>query len=334
MTMENEYLQKLKKVASAFTADDSGDIFFSKQIIFKAQSGQKKEKLTSYLAGFIYSNCYCRNNTDAIFQNKIKPGEYEDHEFIGQLAEANTATDNHSEKWQIMFRMPNDYVMLGKGADNFSIHQSATIAETATPVDTGPAYATIKNPKEHSDEGSSFYYIFSDNPESRRSGSLLRFYWNIEPAGVPILIKRLTSGFNSHFVPFQFKCLKHPGLYSRHDAGVLYIFPKYVHIACNIIQQFMDEVKPFLNEDVPMFTLKLCNGLAFAESPAGGQSFGMQHAQILSEALITSFENRMNEEQKLIHITETYRSIGYDLTCLYKNPESINNYSFLKQKIN
>ena len=332
--MENEHLQQLKKVASVFNADDGGNILFGNEVIFKTQSLQKKEKLTDYLAGFIYSNCYCRNNTGMVFQAEKKPGEAIDEEFINRLRTANTVIDKNPGKWQVIFHMPNGDPVVSKGTDAFSVHKSQVVTNPTLPGDTTPVFAEIKNQKEHNSNENSFYFIFSDNPESKRSGSLLRFYWNIEASGVPILVNKLTSGLNRHFVPFQFKCLKHPDLYSRHDACVLYIFPKYLHITCNIIRQFMDEVKPLLKDDVPMFTLKLSNGLSFAESPGGGQSFGMRHAGILSETLMIAFENRLDDSQKLTHITDTYQSLGYDLNCPYKNPGSINNYNFLKQEIN
>ncbi len=330
--MESEPLQKLKEVASIFNADNAGNIFFGNELVLQAQDYHEKEKLSGYLTSFIYSNCYCRNNTDVVFASEAKTSD--DAGFVNEIAAANTGADTASEKWQVMFRMPNGDPIVNKGTDAFLIRQDEIMDNPASPDINGKAYVSINNRRAYTTNAKPFYYIFSNNPEGKKSSSLLRFYWNIEPSGVPLLINRLTSGLNRHYIPFQFKCLKHPAQYNRHDGCVLYIFPRYLHMVCAIIRQFMDEVVTFLKEDVPMFTLKLVNGLSFAESPDGGQSFGMQHAGILAQTLVTAFENRLDEKQKLNHITETYQSLGYDLTCLYKNPGSTNDYSFLKQHIN
>lgn len=331
--MENEYLQKLTGIASAFNAD-RGDIFFGNEIIFRKKQQQNPEQLANKFAGFIYSNCYCRDGSNTIIQSEAKISAVADDGFISRLRAANMSSGNASEKWKVTMQMPNGDPVTAKGTNAFSISKNDIVANALPSINASESYVTIRNPKELLSNDNSFYFAFSDNAEGKKTGALLRFYWNIDADGAPLLINKLTGGLNRHYVPFQFKCLKHPALYSRHDACVLYIFPQHLHIVNIIIRQLAVGLKPYLKEGVPMFTLKLCDGLSFAESPAGGQSFGMQHARIISKALLGAFEQQLPGQDKLAHITGAYRLLGYDLSCPYKNPGSAINYSFLKHHIN
>ncbi|MGZ3871269.1 MAG: T3SS effector HopA1 family protein [Mucilaginibacter sp.] len=253
---------------------------------------------------------------------------------MGQICAADTGNYQPSEKWRVNGYIPNSDPVLSKGTDSFSVNYTETVMQHQGPYQQETAYATIKNTRHKFSEKNSFYYIFSDNPESKKNALLLRFYWNIRPAGIAMLINRLTAGLNRHYIPFQFKCLKHPDLYTRSDACVLYIFPKYLHITCQVIKNFIGEIQPYLKADTPMLTLRLCDGLSFAESPAGGKSFGMQHSKMLSYCLITAFEQGMSVEQKVSHIINIYNAMGYSVEEIYKNPGSIFNYTFLNKILN
>lgn len=330
--MENQHLQKLEHVISAFSTDEV-NIFYGNKPIFQIQKHGSDDKLRNNLAGFIYSNCYCRDGEIVFREPEVSLSNMADGGFLGKICAANTSTGEISGQWQIAMWMPNGDPVISKGTDAFSISKADLVMNVPPANTPGDNYIAVHNIKELVTDNNSFYYVFSDNPVSKRNGALLRFYWNIKSDGVPSLINMLTSGLNRHYIPFQFKCLKHPALYNRRDACVLYISPRYLHIAYSIIEQISAGIKQFLNADVPMFTLKLRDGLSFAESPAGGQSFGMQHALILSEGLLMAFRKQLHSRQKVDHIISAYQSLGYNLAYPYKNPGSINNYNFLTQPL-
>jgi hypothetical protein len=129
----------------------------------------------------------------------------------------------------------------------------------------------------------SFYYTFGETVADSESQTVLRIYWNIQPAGAPKLTEALTREFNRYQVPFRFKILNNESHYPRRDAAVLYIGRRYYPIAALLVESIHGEVLPWLNESTPLFTRPLAWGLAFAEDP--GDSFGKHRCAILAAAI-------------------------------------------------
>ena len=97
--------------------------------------------------------------------------------------------------------------------------------------------------------------------------------------------ERISGDLNRWEVPFRFKTPSHPGMFARTDTAVLYAPRRYAHFTRELVAEIHSAIRPFLRDDVPLFTLRLAPGLAFAEDPGTQESFGMCRSRILAQGI-------------------------------------------------
>ena len=92
-----------------------------------------------------------------------------------------------------------------------------------------------------------FYIVLSENVQpctNRRQ--LVRLYWHIGPDGTLPMVRELVSRFNRFQVPFRFKCLAYPELYTRFDAAVLFVGRRQWDITALLVKELCGKLKEHL----------------------------------------------------------------------------------------
>lgn len=199
-----------------------------------------------------------------------------DPEFLEQLSNSNHSENRAEQGWEINNNYGNGYVEIVKNGQS-KIVQASAVKENGS----------VLFPKEDMHRQPTFYYVFS-NQDIEISQKFTRIYWNITAQGAPVLVDIITRILNSYRIPFLFKCLNHPLLYFRRDAGVLYIEDSSAHIVSMLLPQLCENMESYLEEDVPLFSFKYQKGVGIAESPNHHESFGMNRMALTANALIKS----------------------------------------------
>ena len=115
---------------------------------------------------------------------------------------------------------------------------------------------------------SAFYFAFGETlPPLGPDFDLVRFYWNVQLAAAPELVRVLTTRLNRFRVPFRLKCLTIPEHYDRLDSAVLFVQKRYFPITAQLITDARDELAHLLSDATPLFTLRLAAGLGFGFMP-------------------------------------------------------------------
>jgi len=169
-----------------------------------------------------------------------------------------------------------------------------------------------------------FYYAFGETIGDAEPAEILRFYWNIQPEGAPRLMKALTRELNRFQLPFRFKCLNNTSFFSRRDAAVLYIDPRYYFVTALLVESVHSEVLRYLNAGTPLFTKPLAHGLALAEDP--GDSFGQHRCAILGGAMTASRGKPVQE--RLAEVRRRFEERGLSLDTPWLNPNSPGRYEY------
>jgi hypothetical protein len=105
-------------------------------------------------------------------------------------------------------------------------------------------------------------------------------------------------------IPFIFKCLTHPDLYFRRDAAVLYIEDSMMPIIKMLLPEICEEMKDYLQEDVPLFACQYAKGVGIAESPNEHESFGMNRVAIIAEVLLRTTQKKLTTGRQF-HLKKT-----------------------------
>ncbi|AYQ35311.1 T3SS effector HopA1 family protein [Runella sp. SP2] len=130
-----------------------------------------------------------------------------------------------------------------------------------------------------------FVYIEGDYAIKMFDKPMIRFYFHLSPDNKEEILrwaKFLQDTLNEYRIPFGVKYPFNLKNYNYADAGVLYITQNHFPLVAPIIQEIADRFKSILQSNVPLFTLKLYNGIGFAESPLSiSESFGTHRRALI-----------------------------------------------------
>lgn len=174
------------------------------------------------------------------------------------------------------------------------------------------------------------HYVVLGRPvHDATTGRQVRFYWNIAPEGGPALLRELSLRFERARVNFQAKVPVTPSGYERVDTGVLYLSDEDVGVAAHFVAGAYAALGTAVRPDVPLFALPLAPGLAFAESPPNGDSFGMHRCDLIAEGLVRAFERGATDAgDRLAIVRERLTEYGLDVARLAFNPGTTYPYRF------
>lgn len=302
---------------------------------------KRLQQLRESLTGTLYSHFYCKTPLSHDFSRLHDVKEADS--FIQNLSQSNHSTRQPDRNWRIYHLDQSGNAYAEKNgklrpviANTFQPSQYCLPQAGAANGDAGVGARVGLQVNQRIDffrQGEStnaqpaFYYIHSDE-YMETSSPQVRFYWHLKPEGAARLVDKISSSFNNYKVPFNFKCLNHPELYNRYDSAVLYLEKRHAGFAMELINSFYDSIADQLNEGCPSFTLPLKKGLAFADDPGNGQSFGMHRCQILSQALIDIYQEQaaakapLSANQKFAIAEATLKDNGVELNKIYLNPNS------------
>jgi len=301
-------------------------------IPFYEGSRQYPSDLPARLSEAIYRHFYCTGEAGA----EQAPGQLSYEEalvFVGQLEEANCAEARFDKSWKVEHHIPGGQAVAAKGNFKRTINPGEYVFSNSLLYMPDDAKVDIWMRRQDAPADKGFYYAFGATAGDDDATMLVRFYFHLLPAGAPVLVRWLSTTFNRALVPFQFKCLHHPALYTRSDAGVLYLSKRYANYAIELLDDFMPELGPFLRASVPLFTLPLHPGIGFAESPPrSSASFGTSRCDIIAGGLAAAYEQQLPEGQRMEAILAAIRHHNLDPRCLFLNPGSHYPYSFLKKQ--
>ncbi|HVX64977.1 MAG TPA: T3SS effector HopA1 family protein [Bryobacteraceae bacterium] len=156
----------------------------------------------------------------------------------------------------------------------------------------------------------------------------LRFYWNVTPRGAILLTARATSVLNRLLVPFRLKVQFDTSL-RRRDAAVLYLPRGLWEHARAVMEPLSRELEASgdVCPDTPLFTRPLRPGIALAEDPQAGLSFGMHRSGLAARALVRGYDlGHAGEEALWLDLAAEFRAEGLSLERPYLNAGSTDVY--------
>jgi hypothetical protein len=145
-----------------------------------------------------------------------------------------------------------------------------------------------------------------------------RFYLDLRPEGAVPFVRESTRRLNDAGLAFVAKVVDDAGGFDRRDSAVLAFERQERSLALAAAEELRAALAPFLDDGAPAMTLPLAPGLAFAEDPGGGQSFGTNRCLLLAEAVVTAAERGLEtSEDRLEAVRERFAREGTTLDAPY-----------------
>lgn len=116
-------------------------------------------------------------------------------------------------------------------------------------------------------------------------GRLTRIYFHLAEEGAAPLVHAATTLLNRFQVPFRMKALAYRGAYTRADSAVLFFAKRHFPFVARLLPRWQAAVGRHLRPAAPLLTKCLADGIAVAEDPADGESFGTSRCRLIAQAL-------------------------------------------------
>jgi hypothetical protein len=271
--------------------------------------------LVQQLTRWLYSNFYSRGEVSAPRAGGAE-GRAAHTPFVRELLAANTGRDT----WQpggTVEALRDGEVVIRRGA----------LRVYAGPADCDPGAAALAPGVQvrlrlgrGSLRASPGFCLVVGETDLAGRGPTLRWYWHLEPAGAARFVHAATSLLNAAGLGFRLKALADPLGYDRCDAGVLYCGRDDATAVAGQLAEVYAAAGP-LRATVPAFTRTVAPGLAVADDPGDGQSFGMDRCGLLARALVLAAERGLRgTEERLAVVRDVFAAAAVDLDRPHLRP--------------
>ncbi len=251
----------------------------------------------------------------------------EDPGFVAELAAANQGKGSAETGWTARgFRVGR--VVVERQGLTLEVTPEACVPPISEPQ-ASAVEISLRVPSARPNLSPGYFLVIGDAPIIQGDG-LVRLYWHLTPGGAARWLQSGTVALNARNLPFHLKVLHSPQLFTRCDAGVLYL-PKSAFLAARpALRDIYAHIEAELRSEVPTFTKSLAPGIGLAESP-GGESFGLHRCHLIADGLIRSrTEGRADTAGRLDCVLTCWADAGLDIERPYLNPGSQDNYEPLR----
>jgi len=188
------------------------------------------------------------------------------------------------------------------------------------------ALANVRMPKDLAGLSPGVLQVLGDAP-ARDDDDRVRLSWNVTAPAAVTLVARLTYALNRGGLPFTLELLDDPARYGRRPGAELLLARTDGAAAIALLRPLLRALAVHMADGAPAFSRPLARGLALAEEPGGGESFGAHRCRLLAEAVVAAGEQGLRApDARLGAVRERFAAEGLNLEAPYLQPGSIDAY--------
>lgn len=264
------------------------------------------------LQRLLYSRCYVWGTTDPKATDTEQGKSESPVSATATGPPSTSASDQLDHGWRVTNVMPNGAVAAEKrdAIGTFSPGQYLNADGPALPK-KGNRIA-IHVPRASNTHMPGFRFLFGSTPaEKIPAVDQIRFYFNCRRDHAQELPEQIAAGLNRMQIPFRLKHPSHASQFYRCDNVVVYVRSDHAVPAHCQLSQTEKVAARMLDSAVPLFTRRLANGFAVAESPRDGRSFGTHRCALVADGLVRAYEANVTEPTKRLRcILEAFNAAG------------------------
>jgi hypothetical protein len=306
----------LRSVAESMTLDGQGSFsWFGQRGPRLPRSARKwmddraaRTDLVNHLTQCLYANFYCRGEPMPFRDQPVPDIRAARTPFVNELSRANAARGTWH--WGRLERMEDGYLVVRYGGlEVYALPEECGLAPGAVPEAGQPLRLRLGRDSLRSSPG---YYLARGDRDLDTTRTL-RWYWHLEPGIAAQFVEWATTELGRVDVPYHLKVLADPSLYVRCDAGVIYTRREDGPLVGERLALVYGAVGAHLRSPTPAFTRRLAPGVAIADDPGSGDSFGLDRCRLLADGLVRAQESGVTDEDGRITIlVERFVEAGVD----------------------
>jgi len=252
-------------------------------------------------------------------------------DFVARLSAANTGVGSLEPGWHVHAVDADRVVVERSGLLVWIKYEQLCLTDGALP-EPGVS-VSIRQSKELPRRSPGFYLALGNHGmKSRDVDPVVRLYWNVIAESAPQLVELVTTRLNAADIPFRLKTINDARRYTRCDAAVLYGPKRCYPAIAEIVAGIHAELAASLVPGTPAFTKRLAPGLALAEDPGTGDSFGMHRCRLFAEGILNAREDgRRSTSARRDSVIAAFAAAGITTERPYLNPGSADTYQAVSE---
>lgn len=267
----------------------------------------------------LYDACYCQGRPIAVTGREQRPPAHGLGTFVAALSQANCGDGCWESGWAVE-RRDEHALELTRGGLTLLASEGDWRAR-------GSGDFELRLPKELLRLSPGYYIAVLDHglPES---GPVVRLYWNLRAAGAIAFVREATRFGNGAGIRGRLKVVNDPRHFDRADAAVMYVAGDDLGAVAELARVVHRRVSVDLNAHVPGFTKKLAPGVAVAEDPGGGSSFGQHRCHLVAEGIVRAHERGHGQiAGRVAVVREVMAEHGVDPDAPYRRGAELDNWN-------
>jgi hypothetical protein len=125
---------------------------------------------------------------------------------------------------------------------------------------------------------------------------MVRVYWNCPAGAAAELVGALTRVVEESAIPYMLKCPAHAEGFARVDPFVLYLHREDWGAIRAAVREVHATIERQLRVPTPRLALRLGRGVALAEDPGNGRSFGESRARAVADGALAAIAHGVDDE--------------------------------------
>lgn len=290
---------------------------------------EERQQLIVSLRALLYSQCFARTLYEAKLPAQVSETIMAP-DFPSRLSAANHGCDRWLSGWRVEEVRAGGVVIITKGKQRRLARAGdyvMTFAEEVPPC-IGCAVTLRVRKESLALQDGTYCAIGEELPQPEDEMNVVRIYFNASHEAAISIVEHTTAYLNEWRVPFTLKIMLRPQDQDRSDATVLYLLKNHYRHFVNLLEKFPASFFSLLKREVPLLTKPLCDGIGVAESPTGGESFGMHRCRLIAEGIVDAWVEGQQGVEARLHATERrFMTEGLSLALPYLNPGSEDIYN-------
>lgn len=186
------------------------------------------------------------------------------------------------------------------------------VTHPAAPVHVGDAVAVTRR-RDRADPLEGWWYTWSANAGEPDPTDLARVYWHCPASAIETLVEAVTDALEASDLAYLLKCPVYPTLFGRCDAVVVYVARAHWSAVVPRLRGAYERCGSCLQPRVPPLTRQLAPGVAAAEDPSDGMSFGQSRATAVAHGIIAARARGIRvAHDAVVHIERALEAAGID----------------------
>lgn len=237
---------------------------------------------------------------------------------VGDLSAANVGAGSPQPGWRVV-GPDGDRVVVERDGLRLWARPDALV-----PADAGPgAGVALVGPKERLGHSEGFYVMMGDAGNAGGAPAIDRLYWHLRRDGAVPLVAAASEALNRAGVPFRLKVANNPRGFRRCDTAVLYTAREDRERALGLAVAIHARLGGRVRDAVPALTLRLAPGLAFAEDPGGGESYGASRTRLVARGVLEAWRAGEGDARaQAARVEAAMADAGIDIGRPYLGPGS------------